>query len=84
MEVKKPGRNSNLLSAISEYLATNLDALISVKDLLEHATQGTGSRDIEQKYNSVEHTLSNHYGYNRRAIIDALSIIHQYNEKIEY
>jgi len=77
-------KNKELMEAISEYLATSLDKYISVKDLLDFAEKSTGSKDVSEKFRSVESILIHKLGYNKRSIIDALRIIKQYNEKLEH
>lgn len=80
----KARRNKNLLDSISEYLATSLDAYISVKDLLNYAEKKEGNKSISEKFRSVESVLIHKLGYNKRSIIDALRIMKQYKEKLEH
>ena len=77
-------RHKDLMSAISEYLATSLDAYISVKDLLNFAEKKEGNKNISEKFRSVESVLVHKLGYNKRSIVDALRIMKQYKEKLEH
>ena len=79
----KTARDKDLLDAISQHLAENLDAFISVKGLLDFAEKKIGNKDISERYHSVEENLIHKLGYNKRSILDALAITKQYNEKLE-
>lgn len=73
--------DEDVIKAIHRYLAESLNALVSVKNLADFAERRNGSKEVSSKYRSLESTLINKLGYNKKSIAEALKIIKTFEQK---